>query len=318
MRFIGRFSGKASWGTAIGGLVLAGFVLAGAVKAAPPPARWGAHGHRIATRAALRHLPASVPAFFRDAGEQLEYLSSEPDRWYSDDLRQMDEAWRYDHFIDLENVPPGALDAPDRYSFMDALVEAGVKRPHESVGFLPHRIIELYQRLASGFARWRLTPDGPERAWIQARILNDAGILAHYVVDAAQPHHTTVHYNGWATGAPNPEGFTTDRDFHARFESHFVNAHIRHGELNDRMTDAPRNFSDGHSGVWEFIRASNGRVRRLHQLEKAHGFNPDESPHPETREFVLECLTEGAEMLRAIWWAAWQESDELARRRRSP
>jgi hypothetical protein len=257
-----------------------------------------------------------MPAFFRKAGEQLEFLGPEPDRWYSDELEEMDEAWRYDHFIDLENVPPGALDEPDRFRFLEALEDAGVDRPHETVGFLPFRIVELSQRLASGFARWRLTTDGPERAWVQARILNDAGILSHYVVDAAQPHHTTIHYNGWARGAPNPDGFTTDRDFHARFESQFVNAHIDHGDMRSRMDPEHRELSDVRSAVMELVRRSNGEVRRLYQLEKAHGFDPEEQAHPETREFVLERLTEGAEMLRAIWWAAWRDSDRLARRER--
>ena len=308
--------GKALAGIALGGLVLVGALTLGRMTAMAAPARWGAHGHRIATRAALRTLPAGVPAFFRSAQEQLEYLAPEPDRWYSQDLREMDGAWRYDHFIDLENVPPSALGQPDRFSFLESLVASEVESPHQTVGFLPFRVVELYQRLVSGFARWRLTPDGSDRQWIQARILNDAGILGHYVVDAAQPHHTTIHYNGWAEGAPNPEGFTTDREFHARFESQFVSANIRQGDLDDRMADAPRRLNQVSSAVWEFIEASNGQVRPLYRLEKTHGFDPEGPAPPETREFVLQRLTEGAEMLRALWWAAWRESDDLARRER--
>ncbi len=303
------------------GLLATGIIMAGRVAANAAPVRWGSHGHHIATRSALRHLPSGVPAFFRNAEEQLEYLSPEPDRWHSRDLREMDEAWRYDHYIDLENIPPGALDSPDRFQFLEALFEAGIDHPQETVGFLPFRIMELYQRLASGFTRWRITPDGPDRVWIQARILNDAGILSHYVVDAAQPHHTTIHFNGWADGAPNPMGFTTNRDFHSRLESGFVNAHIRHGDLTSRMAPEPRDFRDLRSAVWEYLRASNDQVQRLYELEKSYGFDPDSPADPETREFILERLTEGAEMLRGIWWSAWRESDEMARlerRQRGP
>ena len=307
---------KVLLGVGAASLLAAGIVMAVRETADAAPVRWGSHGHRIATRSALLHLPSGVPAFFRNAGEQLEYLSPEPDRWYSGDLREMEEAWRYDHFIDLENLPSGAQDAPDRFRFLEVLFEAGISRPQSTVGFLPFRIMELYQRLASGFARWRLAPDGPDRQWIQARILNDAGILSHYVVDAAQPHHTTIHFNGWAEGAPNPRGFTTDRDFHSRLESGFVNAHIRRGDLTPRMAPDPRSLDDVRSSVWEYLRASNGEVSRLYELEKTFGFDPDSPADPETREFILAQLTEGAEMLRAIWWSAWRESEEMAREER--
>jgi len=282
----------------------------------PSPVRWGVDGHVMATRAALGNLPRTMPAFFRNAGPQLEYLSPEPDRWRTSEFREMDEAWKYDHYIDLENVPAGALDAPDRFEFIKALLEAGVQRPQQDVGFLPFRILEVYQRLITGFARWRVAPDGPERGWIQERILHDAGILSHYVVDAAQPHHTTIHFNGWAQGAPNPQGFTTDRGFHSRFESAFVRAHIAPRDVASRMAHAPRELGDVRAAVWEYIQESNATVERLYQLEKEHGFTPGAPAHPETREFAVQRLAEGAEMLRAVWWAAWRESEGVAARRR--
>jgi len=316
MKKFGNRSVKVLLGVGAASVLAAGIVMAGRGAADAALVRWGSHGHYIATRSALHHLPSGVPAFFRNAGEQLEYLSPEPDRWYSRELREMDEAWKYDHFIDLENIPPEALDAPDRFRFLEALFDAGIDHPQETVGFLPFRIMELYQRLASGFARWRLAPDGPDREWIQARILNDAGILSHYVVDAAQPHHTTIHYNGWADGAPNPNGFTTDRNFHSRLESGFVNAHVRHGDLTPRMAPNPQDLHDVRPAIWEYLWASNGQVQRLYELEKTFGFDPDSPANPETREFILERLTVGAEMLRAIWWSAWQESEEIARQER--
>ena len=197
--------------------LLGAAVLWGIANAKAAPFRWGSDGHRMATQAAHGILPESMPTFFREAEAQLEYLSPEPDRWRTGDFTEMDEAWKYDHYIDVENVPRGALNASDRFEFITALFEAGIERPQQNVGFLPFRILEMQQRLTSGFARWRLSSAGSERDWIEARILNDAGIISHYVVDAAQPHHTTIHFNGWADGAPNPMGFTTDVDFHSRF-----------------------------------------------------------------------------------------------------
>ena len=274
--------------------------------------RWGSDGHRMAARAAHATLPSRMPDFFLEAGAQLEYLSPEPDRWRTSDLREMDEAWKYDHYIDMENVPAGALDAADRFEFLEALFAAGIERPQQYVGFLPYRIVELHQRLVSGFARWRLASPGADRNWIEARILNDGGIISHYVVDAAQPHHTTIHFNGWAEGAPNPRGFTTDREFHSRFESGFVRAHLSFEDLPSRISSSPQRLQNVREAIWRHVEASNATVERLYELEKEHGFDPDQRPHPEAREFAIERLAAGAEMLAAVWWTSWLESGALA------
>jgi hypothetical protein len=286
------------------------------VGEAPAPPPWGATGHHFATRAALAGLPAGMPFFFREAGAQLEYLGPEPDRWRTREFTEMDDAWEYDHYIDLENVPPGALAAPDRWEFLAALHRAGIERPQQTVGFLPWRILEIWQRLATELAIWRGTPGSPERRFVEARVLNDAGILGHYVADAAQPHHTTIHFNGWAEGVPNPRGFTAERDFHSRFESGFVEAHLSYDQVASRMAPSPRALGDVREAVWEFVRAGNHQVERLYELEKAHGFRADAPAHPETVAFAATRLSEGAEMLRALWWSAWLESEGILARRR--
>src|SRR5688500_16925297 len=82
----------------------------------PPGAgAWGEFGHRISGKAASINLPSDMPAFFRNASAQLEYLNPEPDRWREQSLSEMSEAFRYDHYIDLEVVPAAALSAQDRY-----------------------------------------------------------------------------------------------------------------------------------------------------------------------------------------------------------
>jgi len=131
-------------------------------------------------------------------------------------------------------------------------------------------------------------------------------------VDAAQPHHTTIHFNGWAEGSPNPMGFTTDREFHSRFESRFVRAHLTFDDLPPRMPPSPRELRDVRSAIWAHVRSSNATVDHLYELEKEHGFEADAPPHPDTREFALERLTAGAEMLAALWWTAWLESEAVA------
>jgi hypothetical protein len=258
-----------------------------------------------------------MPAFFRGAGAQLEYLGPEPDRWRSRNLKEMDDAWEFDHYIDLENVPEGALDASDRYTFIAALYAEGIERPQQFVGFLPWRILELYQRLLTEFAIWRDMEGDPDRSFVEARILNDAGVLGHYVADAAQPHHTTIHFNGWAEGAPNPREFTTSRDFHARFESAFVRAHVTFPDVAALMAPGPMEIADAREAIWVHVRASNATVERQYELELEHGFDPDGPADLEVTDFVVQRLTAGAEMLRALWWSAWIESEGLAAERRA-
>ena len=129
---------------------------AGTAGGSNPVPFWGQHGHEIAARAAVTGLPSGMPEFFRSAADQLVYLNPEPDRWRDRDLREMDQAFQYDHYIDLENVPEAARGARDRFEYLAALYEAGLEKPERDGGFLPFHIMELYQRLYTGFRRWRV------------------------------------------------------------------------------------------------------------------------------------------------------------------
>lgn len=284
------------------------------VAATPDSARWGETGHIMAARAAAERLPAEMPAFVRDAGDQLAWLNPEPDRWRSRELRAMDQGFSYDHYIDFENVPNGALEAADRWRFLEALYRAGVIRPERDVGFLPYRIEELYQRLLVGFRAWR-EAEGEERSWVESRIINVAGVLGHYVTDGSQPHHTTIHFNGWnasgAQEAPNPEGFSTERDFHARFETSFVRAHMSYDEVLERV--APDAHALGtpeevRTAVHAYLRRTHGEVATLYRLENSQRFDPSTAAPTSHRDFTAERLAAGAQMLRDLWWSAWIDS----------
>lgn len=277
--------------------------------AGPAPVRWGADGHVMAGRAAAETLPADVPAFFRDAATRLAYLNPEPDRWRERSLREMDQAFSYDHYVDLENLPDGALDSGDRWVYLRALYNAGMERPERDGGFLPFHIVELYQRVVTEWRLWRRETDPQRRRWIEERIVNDAGTLGHYVTDAANPHHTTIHFNGWNADAPNPGGYTTDRDFHARFESDFVRAHVDYDDVRSRVAAPPRSVAGAaRAAVMEHVLESNGQVETLYRLEKEVGFAPGAAADPRAQAFAADRLAAGARMLRDLWWSAWLES----------
>lgn len=249
-----------------------------------------------------------MPDFFRGAEGRLAYLNPEPDRWRDRDLGEMNEAFRYDHYIDLENVVhvEGALEAGNRWEYLRLLRESGLERPEQLGGFLPFRIVELYQRLVTEWRLWHESEDPEERRWIEARILDDAGILGHYVTDASQPHHTTIHFNGWAEGVVNPEGFGAERDFHSRFESDFVEAHVGLPDVLPRVRRQEiRRLDDVRSAVMDHIMKAHRQVPTLYRLDRDVRFDAA-GPDRRTVDFAAERLADGAAMLRDIWWTAWQ------------
>jgi hypothetical protein len=287
--------------------IAASLALLGVVALPAPRARWGANGHEMATRAALTALPADMPVFFREAAEQLVYLDPEPDRWRVTGRDEAFGAWSFDHFINLENVPEAALEARDRYAYLYAVRAAGVEEPHR-VGMLPFAIAERYQRLVTEWELWRRESDPERRSWIEARIVNDAGILGHFVTDGSNPHHVTIHYNGWADGAANPEGYTRDRGFHARFEAAFVDAHVQQRDVTQRTGPAISVAHRARPAVMSFLRSTQETVEELYRLDRDVGFDPDAPPHPQTVDFAAERLAAGAQMLAVLWLSAWEES----------
>jgi hypothetical protein len=268
---------------------------------------WGEVGHRLIGAAAATALPAEMPAFFRSAADQLSYLNPEPDRWRSRAERSLDpaedDAFAPDHYIDMERVPAGALDARDRFAYLDTLRAHGVDAA--GAGLLPFRILELSQRLREEFRLWRAATDARTKSWIEARIINDAGILGHYVADGSNPHHTTIHFDGWV--GDNPNGYTAARGFHARFESIFVQTHFAPGDLH--VDEGPRVFASLRPAILAYLHESNGHVKRLYDLEKHASFDST-TTDSEDKQFAAERLASGARMLRDIWWTAWITSGQ--------
>ncbi|MCI0525126.1 MAG: hypothetical protein L0Y75_07670 [Acidobacteria bacterium] len=276
---------------------------------------WGLKGHEMAGRAAALKLPEQMPRFFRRAVDQLSYLNPEPDRWRdrveSDLDRAMDSAAAPDHYLDLELVPAPAFNALNRYEFTAELVKAGQKPT--TAGFVPFRILELFQRIRVDFRLWRAETDANRRRWIEQRIINDAGILGHYVTDVSNPHHTTIHFNGWS--GDNPKGYTVftrepNQGIHYRFEDEYVKSHI---QLNDFLPLISKEsvVAKPREEIWKYLRSSNALVEQLYILDKQEKFNA-QTKSTEHKKFVSERLAAGAQMLRDLWWTAWVTSAQTS------
>jgi hypothetical protein len=268
----------------------------------------------MVNRLAAQSLPADMPYFFRRAVNELSYLGYDPDRWRSQAEPALGAVNPPDHFIDLEYANGLEL-PPDRYQFMRLLVERGIVKNDvtlATVGYLPYRIVELTELLRLQFRLWRQAPrrtalDLGRRRQIEQNIVFIAGILGHYVADGAQPHHSTVHYNGWNVKfAPNPNGYTTEPGIHIRFENDFVNEAIEEREVK-RLVKPPRQLGTIFGATVQYLKNSRSQVERLYQLDKAGGFAPG-STNADARRFVAERLSTGAQMLASVWYTAWVES----------
>ena len=274
---------------------------------------WGDAGHRMIGLAAAQKLPAEMPAFFRNASQQLSYLNPEPDRWKDRAETTLDPALNGgsspEHYMDMDMVSPleltAALAAPNRFAFADTLRKAGA--PVATVGLLPFMILELSQRLRGDFRQWRIAPDSTIRAFIEQRIIDDAGILGHYVADGSNPHHTTKHHNGWV--GENLKRFTTDNRFHGRFESAYVQGQIKLPDILGGMNAAPKLFPNLRTAIIEYLNTTFSQLDRLYEIDKATPFRAETST-AEQKEFASARLAAGAAMLRDIWWTAWVTSGQ--------
>ena len=202
---------------------------------------WGNEGHMMINRVAAEKLPSDVPAFLRNAADQLAYLGPEPDRWREKSELALKLSQEPDHFIDLELVEGMTL-PPDRYSYYRALEAKRQQTPGqpdtllpEKVGLQPYITMEVFGRLIVAFREYRhAMRDHTNPEFAERNAIFYAGWLGHYVGDGANPLHTTVNYNGW-TGA-NPNGYTTDHTIHWKMEGEFVAANQK--ELNVRHSGA--------------------------------------------------------------------------------
>ena len=285
-------------------------VITSTAVVAPGPANvvpWGEPGHLISAAAATAALPGDMPAFFRDASADLAYLNPEPDRWRDGNELSLDRAVNgqaLDHYVDMEWVPADAFKATSRYEYLAALKAGG----HDQVvGFLPYRIIEMTQRVRIEFRLWRAATDPALRKRIEARIVNDAGILGHYVADGSNPHHTSIHHNGWV--GENPNGYATDKGMHSRFESGYVQTHIALTDVQPLVTTAPRVFGNVREATIDYLGTTHGKLDQLYDLDKTEAFD-DRTQSPEHKRFVAERLAAGATMLRDLWWTAWVTSGQ--------
>jgi hypothetical protein len=317
---------------------------------------WDYEGHRAVNQLALASLPDSFPAFVRTpaAAERIAFLAGEPDRWRN----TQDLALRHfngpDHYIDLEQLADYGL-KPEmlpilRYDFVGQL--AVIRKTHpekfqeidparnedhtrELVGLLPWAISENYSKLKSGFSCLKTFEENggtaDEIANAQANIIYIMGTMGHYVGDASQPLHTTIHHHGWV-GA-NPRHYTTEGRIHAWIDGGYFNK-IGGANVEEMKTKLrPAQLVSLHErsarpeemfqAVMTFIMDQQKLVEPLYQMDKDGRFSGEGETGLQGRAFLEAQLMKSGQLLGDIWFSAWEQAPadtflkaQLARRKR--
>jgi hypothetical protein len=293
-----------------------------------PALAWSATGHEFVSGLAAEALPAEIPAFVRarEATAEIAVLGRELDRSRGagdphDSERDpghfvnLDDAARVMGVLPLESVPS------TREAYDTALRAGGPKLTQYSAGYLPLAIADGWQQLAKDFAYWRAASVGArtaataeDRAWFETDrqrrerlVIRDLGVWSHYVGDAGQPLHVSVHHDGWGP-FPNPRGFTAKRGLHARFEGAFVKANVRREAVKAAM--AP--YRDCSCSIQDRARilmlASHADVVPLYELAQRNAFV---AGNAEGIGFATGRLADAASVLRDMIVDAWRASADM-------
>jgi hypothetical protein len=126
-------------------------------------------------------------------------------------------------------------------------------------------------------------------------------VLGHYVADASQPLHVSIHYNGWTTSS-NPQLFTRE-PLHGRFEGEYVKAQVRPEDFSGLVKTATK-LQDPFADIMKYLFESWGHVPKLYQMEKSARWDAN-NRNPESKKFVEERLAAGSQMLANLWYTAW-------------
>lgn len=290
---------------------------------ATPALAWGASGHRFISGAAAAALPDSVPGFVRtpDARSEIERLGPEPDR-IRNSGKEIDSDLDPGHFLDLgDDLTVGGAFALDALPATRALYDSALRDAHTSAsvqGYLPYNIIEGWQLVRKDFAIWRIDAAGErtagdpatrafftsDRLLREALTLRDIGYWSHFVADASQPMHASVHYNGWGD-YPNPKGYTNAKTTHWNFEGPFVHQHANLAAVLARVGPYRACGCSIEAQTIAYLTATNAQLVPFYDLE-LHGAFANATPAGV--DFTLVRLAAGATMLRDMIGEAWEES----------
>lgn len=292
-----------------------------------PAWAWGATGHRLIGELAVQNLPDEVPAFLRtpEAVAEIGELAREPDRWRgSGPTHDMERD--PGHFVGAQDDGtiaggPQLKALPVSRGDYDTALRA-VGATQYKAGYLPYSIVDGWQQLRTDFAYWRIDTAGLQfaktdaaRAWFTADLklremltIRDLGVWSHFVGDASQPMHVSVHYDMWGD-FPNPENFSQVKGLHARFEGAFLRANVGASDLAPLVVPYRDCACAIDVRTSDYLAASLVQVVPLFRLEQAHAFD---SADPGGKAFVAARVAAAINELRDMVVDAWRSSETIS------
>jgi hypothetical protein len=283
---------------------------------------WGATGHEWISGIAAETLPDEIPTFVRspEAIADIAVLGRELDRSRGSGVTH-DKERDPGHFVDLDDdgtVAGLALTAlPETREAYDTALRAKGLTQYRA-GYLPYAIVDGWQQLVKDFGYWRAATFGAQkaaseedRAWFSADrqrrerlLIRDLGVWSHYIGDASQPLHVSVHFNGWGS-FPNPRSFTTSKSLHAHFEGAFVRQNQDRAAVKRAVTPYRPCECSIQDRARALILDSQANVVPLYEMEQRLGFSKN---NPEGVAFTTARLAAGASVLRDMIVDAWRAS----------
>ena len=319
--------------------------------AAPGPAWAGGHtGHVGVSELAILNLPAELPEFLRtpQAAAEIGQLGPEPDISKTTGVvpgasasgslqtaRTVHDAERDPgHYIDMDDdgfvlggaVPLMAL-PPTREAF-DTAQRAATSpggQDQYSAGYLPYTIIDGFQQVRKDFGIWRALTVGlataasdADRHYFRYQLrlrqrltIRDIGTWSHFVADASQPMHVSVHFNGWGS-YPNPNGYTA-APIHAPFEGAFVRDFIDFGLVGGQVRPyTDRGVTTIEQRVPLYLAETLGQLTPVFAAAQASGDDNYRTAQPAEVAIVTQQLAAGVAELRDEIVDAWRQSGQIA------
>ena len=330
--------------TTVRGVALIALAVASTTATTQQALAWGHTGHVGISTLAIQNLPSDLPAFVRgaSAAQFVGELGAEADESKTTGTltsatgtgttRTVHDAERDNgHFTDLDDngfVLGGAVsinNLPATREAFDTAVRAGTSpsgQTQYTVGYLPYQMIDGFQQVRKDFGIWRALQAGLATATTPSDIayfryqisfrqqltLRDIGYWSHFVADASQPMHVSVHFNGWGN-YPNPNGYTT-AGIHSAFEGSFVRNFINFNNLVLRPY-TNRGTTTNEQRVPAYLLETLGQVIPTYQAEKDAGGNRYLTNTTVENALVSQQVAAGAAELRDQIVDAWNQSTNI-------
>jgi hypothetical protein len=258
---------------------------------------WYCEGHQVITGIAVDLVKGKLPASFAAQRSLIVHCSCDPDVYKPQWASALRSAEAPEHFIDLEYLDSTALPAT-RYEFLSLCCRKGLDP--STVGLLPYAVIEWMQRLCVTFAEQRAWPDNK---FVQQRSALCAGILSHYVADAGQPLHVTIHFNGRV----NPNGSQPAHSgIHGKVDALAAKVKL---PADFTMYLVPVAFSDPWKVIVDELKASQKLVERVYALESRIPAEDQEiGSDTAIAQFSRERVGASAIYVADLFLTAWQLS----------